>query len=155
MAYTPYYPGGWQSGEQGGTPITPAALNNMETGIGAALTAGDVNIVDSNVAIPEATVTNGTFQTMATFTPSETGNYLILVTMTYGTATAGNRILLVDTTETSTNTSYNSVLATGRSVLQRTSVYVLTANDTVYIRAYQNSGSDMSVSGAYRVIRLK
>ncbi|MBQ1791788.1 MAG: hypothetical protein II008_16545 [Oscillospiraceae bacterium] len=42
MAYTPYYPGGWQSGEQGGTPITPAALNNMENGIRAALTEEDV-----------------------------------------------------------------------------------------------------------------
>ena len=39
MAYTPYYPGGWQSGESGGTPITPAALNNMENGIGAVYTA--------------------------------------------------------------------------------------------------------------------
>lgn len=42
MAYTPYYSGGWQSGEQGGTPITPAALNNMENGIMAALTSNDV-----------------------------------------------------------------------------------------------------------------
>ena len=42
MPYTPYYSGGWQSGEQGGTPITPAALNNMEAGIGAALTSEDV-----------------------------------------------------------------------------------------------------------------
>ena len=33
MAYSPYYSGGWQSGEAGGTPITPAALNNMEAGI--------------------------------------------------------------------------------------------------------------------------
>lgn len=33
MAYTPYYSGGWQSGEQGGTPITPAALNNIDNGI--------------------------------------------------------------------------------------------------------------------------
>lgn len=33
MAYTPYYPGGWQSGEEGDTPITPAALNHMEDGI--------------------------------------------------------------------------------------------------------------------------
>lgn len=33
MAYTPYYSGGWQSGEEGGTPITPAALNHMEAGI--------------------------------------------------------------------------------------------------------------------------
>jgi hypothetical protein len=40
--YTPYYSGGWQSGESGGTPITPAALNNMESGIGAALTSADV-----------------------------------------------------------------------------------------------------------------
>lgn len=40
--YTPYYSGGWQSGESGGTPITPAALNNMESGIGAALTAADI-----------------------------------------------------------------------------------------------------------------
>lgn len=40
--YTPYYGGGWQSGESGGTPITPAALNNMESGISAALTSADV-----------------------------------------------------------------------------------------------------------------
>ena len=39
MAYTPYYTGGWQSGEEGGTPITPDALNHMETGIEDAHTA--------------------------------------------------------------------------------------------------------------------
>lgn len=33
MAYTPYYTGGWQSGEEGNTPITPDALNHMEEGI--------------------------------------------------------------------------------------------------------------------------
>lgn len=41
MAYTPYYSGGWQSGEEGNTPITPAALNNMENGIEAANAIGD------------------------------------------------------------------------------------------------------------------
>ena len=46
--YNPYYSGGWQSGESGGTPITPAALNNMESGISAALTEADVvNRLDS------------------------------------------------------------------------------------------------------------
>lgn len=30
MAFTPYYPGGWQSGEDGGTPITPDALNHYD-----------------------------------------------------------------------------------------------------------------------------
>lgn len=33
MAYRPYYPGGWQTGEEGGTDINPAALNVMEAGI--------------------------------------------------------------------------------------------------------------------------
>ncbi len=37
MSYTPYYPTKWASGETGGTPITPEALNNMEDGISAAL----------------------------------------------------------------------------------------------------------------------
>lgn len=36
MAYTPYYSGGWQTGEEGGTPITPAALNHMDDGIAGA-----------------------------------------------------------------------------------------------------------------------
>lgn len=33
MSYEKFYPGGWQSGETGGTPITPEALNHMENGI--------------------------------------------------------------------------------------------------------------------------
>lgn len=33
MSYDRYYENGWQSGESGGTPITPEALNHMEKGI--------------------------------------------------------------------------------------------------------------------------
>jgi hypothetical protein len=33
MKYSPFYTGGWASGETGGTPITPAALNHIEAGI--------------------------------------------------------------------------------------------------------------------------
>ncbi|MBP5725912.1 MAG: hypothetical protein J6Y48_02440 [Clostridia bacterium] len=33
MSYSKYYQNGWKSGEIGGTPITPAALNHMEDGI--------------------------------------------------------------------------------------------------------------------------
>lgn len=33
MAYEKYYENGWQSGETGGTPIVPDALNHMEQGI--------------------------------------------------------------------------------------------------------------------------
>ena len=51
MAYTPYYSVGWQSGESGGTPITPAALNNMEQGIEDALPAANVyNGLDKTAA---------------------------------------------------------------------------------------------------------
>ena len=49
MAYSPYYNGGWKSGEVGGTPITPEALNHMDDGIQAALTGDDVvNNLTSN-----------------------------------------------------------------------------------------------------------
>ena len=41
MSYNPYYLGGWQSGEVGGTPITPEALNNMEDGITEAQETAD------------------------------------------------------------------------------------------------------------------
>ena len=40
MSYTPYYPNGWQSGKDGGTPITPAALQHMENGIKNSAPAG-------------------------------------------------------------------------------------------------------------------
>lgn len=40
MSYEKYYPGGWQSGESGGTPITPEALNHMENGIANSAPAG-------------------------------------------------------------------------------------------------------------------
>lgn len=33
MGYNPYYEGGWKSGKEGGTPITPEALNHIEAGI--------------------------------------------------------------------------------------------------------------------------
>lgn len=37
MSYKKYYEGGWRSGETGGTPITPEALNHMENGIAGAV----------------------------------------------------------------------------------------------------------------------
>ena len=37
MSYQKNYPNGWKSGEAGGTPITPAALDNIENGIANAL----------------------------------------------------------------------------------------------------------------------
>ena len=42
MAYKPYYPGGWQQGAAGGTPMTPEALQHFDDGIAAALPADKV-----------------------------------------------------------------------------------------------------------------
>lgn len=60
MAYTPYYSGGWQSGEQGGTPITPAALNNIENGIGTLDTTHNVltytSVTQLNLTAGSATI---------------------------------------------------------------------------------------------------
>lgn len=33
ITYTPYYPGGWQHGEEGATPITPEALTHFDTAL--------------------------------------------------------------------------------------------------------------------------
>lgn len=40
MAYSKFYPNGWQSGAAGGTPITPEALQHMEDGIVEAAPGG-------------------------------------------------------------------------------------------------------------------
>jgi len=50
MAYTPYYNNGWQSGEEGNTPITPDALNHIEEGlVGAVSKSGDTMTGNLNI----------------------------------------------------------------------------------------------------------
>ncbi|MBR4711083.1 MAG: hypothetical protein IKP10_03555 [Clostridia bacterium] len=58
MAWTPYYSEGWQSGEAGGTPITPEALNHMDDGIaGAVEKTGDE--MTGNLTLPHLNVQSG------------------------------------------------------------------------------------------------
>ena len=107
----------------------------------------------NNTAISAVSVSSGTFVTMETITPPEDGNYIIDTNASFS-AGNGIRILLVDTAETDVNTSTNSVLAEGRATLQKIRTVHLTTSDRVYVRAYQNSGSAMSVSGSYRLLRV-
>lgn len=93
--YTPYYSGGWQSGESGGTPITPAALNNMESGIGAALTAA--NVVDnltnpSSNTIPSTAAVANAIEAFATLKNAKRkeGN-----TITFTVSTGNTALLLM------------------------------------------------------------
>ena len=113
-----------------------------------------MNAISTNQTVAAKTVESGSFVTLATFTPVVAGNYLIEANASFA-AGSGNRILLVDVEESSNNTSSNSVLAEGRATLQKVRVFALTPSDSVYIRAYQNSGSSMSVSSNYRSILLK
>ena len=58
MAWAPYYSEGWQSGEAGGTPITPEALNHMDEGIaGAVEKTGDE--MTGNLTLPHLNVQSG------------------------------------------------------------------------------------------------
>lgn len=58
MAYTPYYSGGWQSGEEGDTPVTPAALNHMEDGIAGALPKSG-GTMTGDIDMGQSTATSG------------------------------------------------------------------------------------------------
>lgn len=79
MAYTPYYSGGWQSGEEGDTPITPDALNHMEEGIEDALPTsggtmtGDINMgqnaADASGHVIKWTASDGTEYNMRPYGP--------------------------------------------------------------------------------------
>lgn len=96
---------------------------------------------------------SGSFGTLATrsFDP---GAYLILCTVSFQDATAGVRIVLIDTTETNNNYVGNSAIASGRACLQFFRPITLTATTTLYFRAYQNSGGDITASWRYSFIKL-
>ena len=77
MAYNPYYPNGWKNNEEGETPITAAALQNMEDGLVAL--DEQVSDLNSNPALYwtslDRTVSHPTgsnYWTMGTF-PSKSG----------------------------------------------------------------------------------
>ena len=124
--------------------------NNMDT-IDQAF--GTLVNISSTTADTES-VPTGSFKTLATFSPTVKGNYILVVSCAFGNDTNGIRILLVDTTETSSNTPTNSVLASGRASIEKTRIIGLNTTDTVYIRAYQNSGSSITCAYAYRWIRV-
>jgi len=103
----------------------------------------------SGVSIP-----SGSFTTLATITVHSAGYYMIETNVAFA-AGSGIRILLVDSTETNSNTAVNSVLYEGRSTAQKIRSFYLTTANAVYIRAYQNTGADMTVTGNYELFRMK
>lgn len=76
MSYKPYYTNGWKSGEAGGTPITPEALNHMENGIKQTYT--DLAAKSHGNHVPATQTASGKVflrndNTWATVTPANIG----------------------------------------------------------------------------------
>ena len=113
---------------------------------------GQVSLGSNNTFTGIPTV-SGTWKTLASFNPPSNGIYIIDTNVSFAAGT-GNRILIVDTSETDTNTATNSVAAEGRACLQKVKLYSLLTTDTVYIRGYQNSGSNMNLTGSYRLLKV-
>ena len=63
MSYEKYYQSGWLEGETGNTPITPSALNYMETGITNAHVAADAAQSTANTAKNTANTAQNTANT--------------------------------------------------------------------------------------------
>ena len=102
-----------------------------------------------------ASVASGSFTTVTTASIPATGIYLITGDISFGTDTNGNKILILSDEETSTNDVSNSVAVSGRATLSKTRIMSLSAGNTIYLRAYQNSGSAMTVIGRIRTVRLR
>ena len=143
----------------------PALTDNVNV---ASDINGNMDIIDSaydtlnskfttleTITLAEGTkaLTSGSFATFATrsFDP---GTYLVVCTVSFQDATAGVRIVLIDTTETNNNYVGNSALASGRACLQYFRPITLTNTTTLYFRAYQNSGGDITASWRYHFIKL-
>lgn len=106
-----------------------------------------------NTTNTSETVASASWKTMATITLPK-GKYIVNGILDFGTNSVGARIVMVDTEETNTNTYSNSTVVSGRATIQKINIYALNATTTIYLRAYQDSGSSMTVLGQLRAIRI-
>lgn len=78
MSYEPYYSGGWQSGESGGTPITPEALNHMEEGIEKAALNDDLKAAVAERNIQSYTALKQIGLTVDDFSDDALSNFILI-----------------------------------------------------------------------------
>ena len=146
------------------TPVGAINEVNAKTGSDIAVSSSDsTSIAEAIEAIggitehdsPSVSVSSGTFATLESFSVPK-GTYIIITTFNQADSNQqGFRIGLIDRTETSANTSINSILATGRATIQKVRVFVLPSTTTIYIRAYQNSGSAINMNSHTEIVRIK
>ena len=100
------------------------------------------------------TLANSTFVTVASKSLTK-GYYVIAGTVQFSSDENGMRILILDNSETDTNTEINSIVVKGRGTLQKVRCMKITASTTIYLRGYQSSGSSMSgVRGYLEIMKV-
>lgn len=129
MSYKPYYTNGWKSGEAGGTPITPEALNHMEQGIEQAYS--DLAAKSHGNHVPETQTASGKVflrndNTWQTVTPANIGAVPTTRTVN-GKALSGNISLTASDVGAASSSHGNHVPAT-----QTASSKVFLRNDNTW-----------------------
>lgn len=101
------------------------------------------------------TLADSTFGTVVSKVLNK-GVYIITGTVNFSSDANGNRIIILATTETSTNDATNSIVTTGRATLQRTMLVNITGTTaTIYLRGFQSSGSSMTnVKGYIEAVKI-
>lgn len=130
MAYTPYYSGGWQSGEQGGTPITPAALNNIESGIGTLDTTHNLKTYTS---VAQLNLTAGSATILTAFNALPVNSMLVARETDFASTEVPNQFGFVE--------MIKSVVATRTSIHFR-SKYATNGQYVMYLGATAYNGND-------------
>ena len=118
----------------------------------------NTDIIDEFSTITEnqtgVTLANSTFVTIASKSLTK-GYYVIAGTVQFSSDENGMRILILDNSETDTNTEINSIVVKGRGTLQKVRCMKVLSNTTIYLRGYQSSGSSMSgVRGYLEIMKV-
>lgn len=108
---------------------------------------------DSGVSATSATATNISQVTLSA------GTWIVSYSATFASNATGRRNMRIATSSTSTAASmeYSMIVpaANGaQTILGKTVVLVLTASQTWYLNAMQNSGSTLDCSGVIRAVRI-
>lgn len=83
------------------------------------------------------------------------GKYIITASASFGSATDGIRILMIETFQSINNSEINSVLATGRAMLNKTRAITNNSDGaTLYLRLHHQSSSTLSCNVQIEAVRI-
>lgn len=100
-------------------------------------------------------VPSSTFTTINQVTLPK-GSYVLTGTVVFPAGATGNNIIIFSGNGSEiNNNANNSVLAQGRCTLEKTLLVKLDSPSTYYLRAYQNSGSQQTISSFIKIMQIR